>query len=215
VSYYTHDEPIHPEADYSVFYTLNFPVSPWIAGLDFQKDIIDKISWHRPYRQWVVNTNDIVSKEFQDFCKDRGLKLMEPQLLFALQQGHTGYRHRDIHPVKHWWWDDPYNSAALNFLISPAIGSLDFWDMKKGGDIVDVETDTQYEVGIAQPEDKIIASWQGQDNNAPILNRTEAPHQASNLLGPGPRVTITLRFELNPIWWMVRSAFEPYFIKGY
>ena len=214
-SHYTHGQPVFPGVDYNVFYTLNLPVEPWIEGLDLQKDIIDKIDWHKPYRQWIVRPDEVVSKEYQYFIKDLGLKLMDYQLMFALQKGHIGYRHRDIHPYKHRYWDDAYNSAALNYLISPTIGSLDYWDLERGGDIVDVETNTQYELGTEHLDTKIIASWTGQDNRAPVLIRTEAPHQANNLNGDGPRIAFTLRFELNPIWWMVRAAFMPYVIQGY
>jgi len=212
---YTHDAPKVDGIDYSLMYTLNLPVNPWIKGIDVQKDIIDTISWHRPYRQWLVPTVEIISEEYQYFIKDLGLKLMSSLLLFGCQEGYTGYRHRDIHPYKHWHWGNAYNYAALNYLLTPAVGSLDFWDLEEGGEVIDTETHTQYEIGLEHPNSKIITSWNGQDNKAPVLVRTEAVHQATNLTGPGPRVTLTLRFELNPIWWMVREAFMPYAIKGY
>lgn len=212
---YTHNEPIFEGLDYSVFYTLDLPITPWVDGIDIQKDIIDKIEWTSPYRQWITPTNELISKDYQYFIKDLGLKLMDGVLLFALQQGHTGYRHRDVHPFTHWHWDDAYNSAALNYLMSPSTGSLDFWDLDRGGDIIEVETKTQYELGIEHKDTEIISSWTGQDNRVPVLIRTEAPHQAKNLEGPGPRVVLTLRFELNPIWWQVRAAFMPFIIKGY
>ena len=217
MSYYTHGETIHEGLDYNVFYTLNLPVDPWVEGLDIdiQKDIIDKLDWHKPYRQWLIKTDEYVSKEYQYFMKDHAIKLMDHQLMFALKPGHIGYRHRDIHPYKKWHWDDPYNSAALNYLIGPSVGRLDFWDMERGGEIIDVESNTQYEVGIENNNSKIIASWTGQDNKAPVLIRTEAPHQANNLDSTGHRITATFRFELNPIWWQVRDALQPYIIKGY
>lgn len=215
MSYYTHGEPIYDSLDYSVLYTLNLPVTPWAKGIDVQKDIIDSISWHKPYRQWMVQTKEVISEEYQYFIKDLGIKLMDQLIMFGLQPGHIGYRHRDVHPYPHWWWDDPYNSAALNYLVSPTVGSLNFWDMDRGGEIIDVETQTQYESGIENENTKIIASWTGQDNRAPVLIRTEAPHQANNLNGEGPRITLTLRFELNPIWWQVRDAFKPFIIQGY
>jgi hypothetical protein len=213
--YYTHDEPFYDGLDYSVFYTLNLPIEPWISGLDIQKDVVDKISWHKPYRQWLINTPDLISDEYQYFVKDLGLKLMANQLVFACQEGHIGYRHRDIHPYHHWHWDDAYNSAAINYYLTPATGSMDFWDLGRGGEIIEVETRTHYESGTEHNDSKIISSWTGQDNRAPALVRTEAPHQGKNLEGPGPRVVLTLRFELNPIWWQVRAAFMPYIIQGY
>lgn len=215
MSYYTHDEPVYDGVDYSVFYTLNLPVDPWRKDIDVQKDIVDSIIWHKPYRQWTTFTQEVISDDYQYFTKDLGLKLMDRVLIFALQPGHSGYRHRDIHPYKWWWWDDAYVSAALNYIVSPTIGSLDFWDMNKGGDIIDCESKTQYETGVETENTKIIANWTGQDNRAPVLVRTEAPHQANNLSGEGPRITLTLRYELNPIWWQVRAAFMPYIIQGY
>lgn len=215
IGVYSHNEAIIPGIDYSLFYTLNLPIKPFIEGIDVQKDIIDKIEWHRPYRQWIVPTNDLISKDYQYFIKNLGLKLMDGVLLFGLQQNHAGYRHRDVHPYKHWHWDHSYNSAAINYLISPSIGSLDFWDLHQGGDMIETESSTPYESGVEHSHSKIITSWTGQDNLAPVLIRTEAVHQATNYNGTGPRVTLTLRFELNPIWWMARIAFMPYVIKGY
>jgi hypothetical protein len=212
---YTHNTPPVDGVDYNLIYTLNLPVDPWIKGIDVQKDVIEKINWVRPYRQWLVPTIEIISDEYQYFIKDLGLKLMSGLLLFGCQEGYKGYRHRDIHPYKRWHWGNAYNSAALNYLLTPATGSLDFWDMDEGGEIKDTETYTQYELGSEHSNSKIITSWTGQDNRAPVLVRTEAVHQAVNLIGPGPRVTLTLRFELNPIWWMVRDAFMPYTINGY
>lgn len=215
IGVYTYGEEKLSNIDYSLFYTLKLPVTPFKKEIDIQKDIIDKINWHKPYRQWLIDTDDFISREYQDFIKDQGLKLMTKTLMFGLQEGHTGYRHRDIHVHKHWHWGNPYNAASINYLLTPATGTLDFWDLKEGGEFLDTETDTQYEIGLEHEHSKILTSWTGQDNRAPVLIRTEAVHQATNLVGPGPRVTLTLRFELNPIWWMARCAFMPYVISSY
>ncbi len=215
IGVYSYGEPIDPNTPYDLFYTLNLPVSPWKKDLDLQSDIVDKIDWHRPYRNWLVDTEDYISKEFHEFCYSIGLKLTTKQLFFACKEGYKGFRHRDVHIYPHWHWGNPYNCAALNFLLTPTAGCLDFLDVREGGEILDTECNTQYEVGVDHDHTKIITSWTGQDNLSPTLVRTEAAHQASNLQGPGPRVTFTVRFHLNPIWWMVRAAFEPYFIRGY
>lgn len=215
IGVYTHGQEPIPGIPYNLFYTLNLPVEPFKSNIDVQKDIVDTISWHRPYRQWAVLTKDIISYEYDQFIKELGLRLTDHTLIFACQEGYTGYRHRDVHPNKEWYWDDMYNSAAINYLLTPATGALDFWDLHEGGEVVDTECQTQYESGITHEHSGIITTWNGQDNRAPTLIRTEAVHQASNLTGPGPRVTLTLRFHLNPIWWMVRAAFMPYAINGY
>ena len=215
IGVYTHGAPTIPGIDYNLFYTLKLPVDPWIKGLDVQKDIVDKIDWFLPYRVFVLDTKDIISDEYQYFIKDLGIKLMNEQLFFACQEGYVGYRHRDIHFHKNWHWGNPYNMAALNYLLTPATGSLDLWDMDEGGEIRNTETYLQYQLGTEHSNSKIMTSWTGQEDRAPILVRTEAVHQATNLTGPGPRVTLTIRFALNPIWWMVREAFKPYMIKGY
>lgn len=223
---YTHGAPTIPNIDYNLFYTLKLPVDPWIKGIDVQKDIVDKIDWFLPYRVFTLDTHEIISDEYQYFIKDLGIKLMPVQLFFACQEGYVGYRHRDIHFHKNWHWGNPYNAAALNYLLTPAIGSLDLWDMDEGGEIVGTEAYLQhvleskkrpleYQLGKEHSNSKIMISWTGQEDKAPILIRTEAIHQATNLIGPGPRVVLTLRFQLNPIWWMVRDAFKPYMIKGY
>jgi hypothetical protein len=212
---YSYGEPVIPDVPYHLFYTLDLPVGPWRKDIDVKKDIVDKIEWYKPYRQWLVDTDDIISNEYKDFCYSLGLRLMDKQLFFACQEGYKGYRHRDVHVVKAWGWGTPYNSSALNYLLTPAIGSLDFWDLKEGGSILDTESDTQYEVGIEHDNSNIITRWTGQDNAAPVLLRTEAAHQATNFTGPGPRVTLTLRFHLNPHWYMTTTAFSPFFINGY
>lgn len=210
-----HGEELIEGVPYFLFYTLNLPVQPFKNDIDVQKDIIDTIDWYKPYRQWLMKTDDIISKDYKEFIYDLGLKLTSLSLLFGCQQGYQGYRHRDIHPRQDWWYEHSYNSAALNYLLTPATGSLDFWDVDQGGETIVTETKTEYEIGIEHDNSKIITSWTGQDNRAPTLIRTEAVHQASNLTGPGPRVVLTLRFELNPIWWMARTAFMPFAINGY
>ena len=215
IGVYSYGEEKAQNIDYSLFYTLQLPVEPFKKDLDIQSDIIDKIEWQSPYRQWLMKTDDVVSKEYKEFIYDLGLKLTSLSLLFGCKEGHKGYRHRDIHPRQDWWYENSYNSAALNYLLTPAKGSLDFWDVHQGGDIITTETATEYESGTDHENSKIITSWTGQDNGAPTLIRTEAVHQASNLTGPGSRVTLTLRFELNPIWWMARAAFMPFVINAY
>lgn len=215
IGVYTHGQETIPGLPYDLFYTLNLPIQPFRKDVDVDKDIVQTIDWYRPYRQWILDTDSIISKDYQEFTKDLGLKIISGCLLFGLQEGHAGYRHRDVHPNIYWHWDDKYNSAAINYLLTPTAGQLDFWDMYEGGDVIDTESNTQYESGIEHDNTNIITTWNGQDNHAPVLIRTEAVHQASNLKGPGPRVTLTIRFQLNPIWWMVREAYRPYFINGY
>lgn len=207
----------HEPWHYHLFYTLDLPLSPWRPGFDAESEVLSKIDWSKPYRQWLVPLDNLINPEFSRWLSSQGLVPIDQILFFGCQQGHQGYRHRDIHPWKPWhWWQSPYCSAALNFLLTPpAVGQLDFWDIKPGGDLISTETLSEYETGQASEEDHVIASWHGQDNGAPVLIRTEAAHQAVNARGPGPRVVATIRFKLNPHWWMARVALEDWFIQGY